>query len=273
MRVSFEQKEADPPLNLNLFLLSLAPEKVDVMAKTYKARGVVLHTLKYGESSLIAYLLTDVGGRRTYMLPGACSRRTKGNLSALFQPMFLVEFEGFEPPRGEMHRMKEVRSLLPLRNLPFDMRKSTIALFMAEVLYRLVREVEQNSPLFEFVLGAVERLDALEEGVANFHLWFLVRLSSHLGFYPGNEPTPGCCFDIPGGIFCPTEPAHGIAMNPAAAHLLGELMGLESSRLDKLMLSRSQRSEFTEAMLHFFGYHFDAIHQVRSLSTLREVFQ
>ncbi len=242
------------------------------MAGTYKARGIVLHTLKYGESALVAYLLTDEGGRRTYMLPGACSRRSKGNLAALFQPMFLLEFEGFEPPKGEMHRMKEVRSLEPLRSLPFDVRKSTISLFMAEVLYRLVREVEANGPLFDFVQQAVLQLDALEEGIANYHLWFLVQLSFHLGFYPGNEYVPGSYFDIPGGEFTPEMPFHGQAMGPAAARLLGNLMELEAGELGSLKLGRGERSEFLEAMLAFFGYHFDAIHAVRSVNILKEVF-
>ena len=63
--------------------------------KSYKGRGIVLHTLKYGDSSLVAYLLTDVGGRRSYMVQGVRSRG-RGSKLALFQPMFPVEFEGLE---------------------------------------------------------------------------------------------------------------------------------------------------------------------------------
>ena len=77
------------------------------MAGSYKARGIVLHTVKYGESSLVAYLFTDVGGRQTYMIQGVRSSRGRGNKAALFQPMFLLEFEGIEQPHAEMHRMKE----------------------------------------------------------------------------------------------------------------------------------------------------------------------
>ena len=148
------------------------------MAGSYKARGIVLHTVKYGESSLVAYLFTDVGGRQTYMIQGVRSSRGRGNKAALFQPMFLLEFEGVEQPHAEMHRMKEVRNLVPLSSVPFDVRKSTVSLFMAEVLYRLIREVEANEPLFDFICSAVQQLDRMEQGVANFHLWFLVRLSA-----------------------------------------------------------------------------------------------
>ncbi len=242
------------------------------MGGSYKARGIVLHTVKYGESSLVAYLFTDVGGRQTYMIRGVRSSRGRGNKAALFQPMFLLEFEGIRHPRAEMHSMREVRNLVPLLNVPFDLRKSTVALFMAEVLYRLIREVEPNEPLFDFLASAVQQLDRMEQGVANFHLWFLVRLSAHLGFYPGNEYRDGGWFDIPAGLFCEERPPHGACMAPSSARLLGALMRCETSELDSLRLGRTQRLEFMEAMLGFFGYHFDAIHSVQSLRILREVF-
>ena len=100
--------------------------------KTYKGRGIVLHTLKYGDTSMVAYLLTDVGGRRSYMVQGVRSRSGRGSKLALFQPMFPVEFEGLESPRQQMDRFKEVRAGFVLQSLPFDVRKSTMALFMAE---------------------------------------------------------------------------------------------------------------------------------------------
>ncbi len=136
--------------------------------RTYKARGVVLHTIKYGDSSMVAYLFTDLFGRMNYMIQGVHSSRGRGNKAALFQPMFLVEFEGIEQPQARMHRMKEVRSLTPLSSLPFDVRKSTISLFMAEGLYRLIRESEANEPLFDFVCRSVVQLDRMTEGISIF---------------------------------------------------------------------------------------------------------
>ena len=174
--------------------------------KTYKGRGIVLHTLKYGDSSMVVYLLTDVGGRRSYMVQGVRSRSGRGSKLALFQPVFPVEFEGLESPRQEMHRFREVRAGFALQSLPFDVRKSTMALFMAEVLYRLVRECEPNEPLFTFVWNSVGALDAMREGVANFHLWFLANLSRLLGYRPGNDYTPGAWFDIREGEYASVRP-------------------------------------------------------------------
>ena len=240
--------------------------------KSYKGRGIVLHTLKYGDSSLVVYLLTDVGGRRNYMVQGVRSRRGHGSKLSLFQPMFPVEFEGLESPRQQMDRFKEVRSGFPLQSLPFDVRKSTMALFMAETLYRLIRESEPNEALFEFVWNSTLALDSLEQGVSNFHLWFLANLSFLLGYRPGNDYRAGWWFDIREGLYTPTAPLHPGAMDPANAALLDRMLGLDVCELARIELNRTQRSNFLSAMLAYFGYHLEAIGSVRSVHILREVF-
>lgn len=240
--------------------------------KSYKEQGVVLHTLKYGDSGLVVYMLTRGHGRRTYMIQGVRSKRGRGNKGAVFQPMFLLEYEGLESPRAEMHRMKDVRTSVPLATIPFDVRKSTISLFMAEVLYRLIKEVEPNSPLFDFVSGCVASLDGLRDGVANFHLWFLVNLTSFLGFHPGNGYVEGGWFDIAEGIFTEDCPAHRIALAPHNARLLSLLMEAEIDNLGTLHLTGEKRAQFMDGMLVYFGYHLEAINHVRSLQILREVF-
>lgn len=240
--------------------------------KSYKALGIVLHTIKYGDSSLVAYLLTDVGGRQSYMVQGVKSGRGHGNKAALLQPMFILEFEGIQSPKAEMHRIREMRSAVPLRTIPFDVRKSTVSLFMAEMLYRLVREVEPNSPLFDFVRESVAALDEMTEGVANFHLWFMVALSRHLGFFPGNEYSALHWFDIREGLFTPTMPLHGMAFSKENSRLLGQLMETPAAEVSSIALNRVQRVDFLNSMLAYFGYHLDAVRDIRSVDILREVF-
>lgn len=240
--------------------------------RDYKAKGIVLHSVKYGDNALVLYLLTDTMGRQTYMVRGVRSSKGKGNRAALFQPMFVVEFVGITSPKMEMHRMRDVRNAIPLSTVPFDVRKSTISLFMAEVIYRLVREVESNPPLFEFITYSIKSLDRMEEGVANFHLWFLVKLSRFLGFYPGNEYREGNWFDVEQGLFTPQMPIHKYSLNSQNSRTLSLLMDVELSSLDDIKLSRKQRSSFLTELINYFAYHLDTINQVKSIEILKEVF-
>ena len=241
--------------------------------KTYKARGIVLHSLKYGESGMVVYMLTDIGGRRTYMVQGVRPLSGRGSKLALFQPMFALEFEGMESTKAEMHRFREVRNAFPMQSLPFDVRKSTIALFMAEVLYRLVRESEPNQPLFDFVWGSVGALDDMHEGVANFHLWFLANLSRMLGFSPGNSYSEGAWFDIAEGGFTLMPPrVASLALSRENARILNDLLECDVRYLSEIGLNRTQRVDFLNAMLVYYAYHLDAIHAVQSVKILKEVF-
>ena len=222
---------------------------------------------------MVVYLLTDTGGRRSYMVQGVRSRNGRGSKLALFQPMFPVEFEGLESSRQQMHRFKEVQGGFVLQSLPFDVRKSTMALFMAEVLYRLVREYDEpNQALFDFVWNCVGALDSMDEGVANFHLWFLANLSRLLGFRPGNDYTPGAWFDIREGLYSVVRPAHPGVMTQECASLLDRMLSCDVRRLGDVGLNRDRRSEFLNAMLAYFGYHLDAISTVQSVRILKEVF-
>ncbi|MBE6211085.1 MAG: DNA repair protein RecO [Rikenellaceae bacterium] len=240
--------------------------------KSYKARGIVLNTVKYGDSSMVAQLLTDVGGRCSYMVQGVRSSRGRGSKAALLQPMFAVEFEGLESSKMDMHRFRELRSGLVLQSTPFDVRKSTIALFMAEVLYRLVRESEPNEALFDFVWGSVEALDAMDEGVANFHLWFLANLSRFLGFSPAGEYSSGAMFDMKEGRFTTMPSGHSAVMDAPNAEILRDLLECDVRYLAEIGLNRRQRVEFLDEMMRYYGYHLEAVNTVRSIRILQEVF-
>lgn len=242
-----------------------------VAMKRYTARGVVLNTVKYGDRGLIVQLLTSSHGRQSYIMQGVGSRG-RGSKMALFQPMFALEFEGLESAKMELHRFGEVHSGVVLQSTPFDVKKSTIALFMAEVLHRLVKESEANEMLFDFVWGSVEALDAATEGVANFHLWFLSNLCRFLGFSPGNEYMPDAWFDIAEGHFTTSCPPSEHRMSQQNALILRDMLECDVRYLAEVGLNRHQRVDFLDALLAYYAYHLDTIHSVQSIRILQEVF-
>lgn len=240
--------------------------------KTYKARGVVLSTVKYGDSGMVVQLLTDCYGRQSYMVQGVRSSRGRGSKMALFQPLFVLSFEGLESSHSDLHKMREVQNDIVFGSIPYDIRKSTIALFMAEVLYRLIGESEANAQLFEFVYAAVEALDKIEEGVANFHLWFLANLSRHLGYFPGNNHRKGYMFDMREGLFVATQPLHDCTMNEEESEILRDLLECDLDCLGEIPLNRTQRVAMLTRLVEYYSIHLEAIRSVRSIEILQAVF-
>ena len=239
--------------------------------KRYTARGVVLGTIKYGDKGVVVQMLTSSNGRQSYMVQGLGSRRGHSKL-ALFQPLFALEFEGLESPRMQMHRLGEVHNGIVLQSTPFDIKKSTIALFMAEVLHRLVKESEANELLFDFVWGSIEALDAATEGVANFHLWFLSHLCRLLGFSPGNEYMPDAWFNIAEGLYTLQEPPREYRISQENALILRDMLECDVRYIAEIGLNRHQRVEFLSALVRYYGYHLDTINSVQSIRILQEVF-
>lgn len=239
--------------------------------KSYKSQAVVLHTLKYGESGLIVSLYSRESGRETLMLNGVRSK-TKGNRAALLQPMFLVDYEASEVPHGRMHRLKDIVSALPVV-AEFDMRRSALSMFIAEVVYRLVKEEVANEDMYRFLAQTSCWLREMGEGVENLHLWFMVRLSVFMGFCPEDNWFEESFFDVCQGRFVVLPPMHKMYFDRDNSELLNRLMRVSTTeQLADIALSRARRREFLENMLTFIGYHNEGMGTVRSIEVLREIF-
>ncbi len=97
-----------------------------------KTLGIVLHTLKYKDTSLIADIYTEVAGRASFMVSIPRSRKAAVK-SVLFQPLALVELEADFRPNATIYKVKEAKSLYPFATLPYDPYKSAIALFLVGI--------------------------------------------------------------------------------------------------------------------------------------------
>ncbi|MDR0414871.1 MAG: DNA repair protein RecO [Prevotellaceae bacterium] len=238
-----------------------------------KLRGIVLHSIKYGESSVIAYIYTDLHGRQTYMVNGVRGAKQRRR-SSLIQPLFLLDIEAYpERRRGSMCRMKEFCASVPLQSLPFDVHKNVIALFIGEVLYKLIREEEQNEALFDFLHRHILLLDEMEHGVVGFHLYFLAQLARHLGFFPGNAYSEEYSyFDMKNGVFVPFAPQHGVFMDKPTSALLGEFIGATFNDLQHMRASREHRNMLMHKLLDYYCSHLGMANPIRSLAVLEEVF-
>ena len=112
-----------------------------------KTQGIVLHSLKYKDTSIIVDIYTEVSGRASFLVPVSRSRKAAVK-SVLFQPLSLVELEADFRPNTTIYKVKEAKSFYPFTSIPYDPYKSAIALFLSEFLYRALREEAENRPLF-----------------------------------------------------------------------------------------------------------------------------
>ncbi len=237
-----------------------------------KTRGIVLRSVRFGESSLIVDVLTKSSGRVSFMVH--IPKTSKGKIKKqYFQPMTLLDFEYDFRQRSNLQRIKDVRVSLPYSSIPIDPAKSCISLFLSEFIYYATRNEQENPTLFTYISTSLEWLDNAYEDFANFHLVFMMRLGKFLGFHPFLEDfTPGCFFDLRNGCFTLSMPLHTDFLNAADAGYLYNLMRMNFDTMKLFKLSHDDRNRITEIVLRYYKLHLPNMPELQSFDILREVF-
>ena len=237
-----------------------------------KTRGIVLRSVRFGESSLIVDVLTKSSGRVSFMVH--IPKTSKGKIKKqYFQPMTLLDFEYDFRQRSNLQRIKDVRVSLPYSSIPIDPAKSCISLFLSEFIYYATRNEQENPTLFTYRSTSLEWLDNAYEDFANFHLVFMMRLGKFLGFHPFLEDfTPGCFFDLRNGCFTLSMPLHTDFLNAADAGHLYNLMRMNFDTMKLFKLSHDDRNRITEIVLRYYKLHLPNMPELQSFDILREVF-
>ena len=214
----------------------------------HRTQLIILNTTKVGERSLVLHTLSDEWGRRSFI-----TSLRKGSGMALFQPMSIVDAEVMENPRSDLWRVRSLSAGHPLTGIRTSPEKNAIILFMAEVLYRTVREGANEGDLFVWCERAILTLDSLEGDFANYHLRFLLEFAAALGFSPSLED-----------------------LMPFAGEYLAQLRALLQADFGACMLvplSGATRTEIARILLKYLGFHTETRIEVRSLRVLQELFR
>lgn len=235
--------------------------------------GIVLHFIKYGESSVIATIYTRDFGRQSYMINAARSKKSK-NKAGLLQPLFLVDIVAYQKQTRHLHHIKEIKSNKAYQNIPFDIIKSTLVIFLAEMLYKSINEHEKYHEMYDFMKNSLQFFDLMETGASNFHLWFLLRLTEYLGFLPDLTSVDyQGWFDMKKGAVVYSQPSHPFFANKAATQNLTTISTLRISDLQDFKINREMRDTMISVLTDYYQLHFDNLGEIKSLGVLREVFK
>ena len=238
----------------------------------HKTRGIVLHSIPYNEKYAIIYMYTEAFGRASYLV--SRMRGKRGGLSkALFAPLTVWELEVDHRPKRDLHRIKEAHVCFPLTAVAGDPVKSMVALFLSEVLFRVVREQEPDLRLFQYLYESIHLLEYADKGIANFHLVFLLGLLQPLGIFPSVESYhPGDYFDMLNGLFTDALPLHSHFLNETDSAAFVRLLRIGFENMALFGFSRQDRHAIIQHILTYYRLHLPDFHEIISLSILQSLF-
>ncbi len=238
-----------------------------------KMEGIVLQALRYGDTSLIVKVFTRNHGLQSYMVKGALNRGSKTR-AALFQNMNIIQFVETGQPKGNaLNYLKDVQLSWFYQSIPNVLKKSTILLYISELLSKTLIEQEQNEALYDFIVRSMQWLDLREQDYANFPLFFTLELTRHLGFYPQPNHQAGFCFDMMEGSFAHDEPLHPYYFDAETAVLLSKLLDLGIEETCNLPLRVNQRRQLLDGLIVFMRIHAPVMKELHSHAVLKSVLE
>jgi DNA repair protein RecO (recombination protein O) len=151
------------------------------MSAVLQATGIVVRSIRHGETSLILTVFTREKGRVGLMAKGARSKAKIGAAAglALFTE---AQFVYYHKAGRDLQLLKEWSILSPHLGLREDFDRVTVASAVAELLSRTMKDDDPHPELYD---AAVETLASLDERPASPlpFLWaFELNLFRELGF-------------------------------------------------------------------------------------------
>ena len=241
----------------------------------HTTKGIVLRTIKYGETSVIVSIFTELFGVQSYLVNGVrSSSKSAQGKAGMYTPGAILEMAVYHNDLKNLQRIKEARWSYLYKEVFFDVKKNAVCLFLVELLQKCLKQPEPLPDLFYFSEDVLTELDtAAPNETANIPLFAALHISSFLGHrITDNYSTLNPYLDLKEGQFFPEPPVHGGYVPPPYSEVIAEFLRTrQPAELNDLLLNREQRNVLMRAVLDFYVLHQVDFGTMRSLEVLQAV--
>lgn len=239
----------------------------------YSTKGIVLRTIKYGETSVIASVFTELFGIQSYMVNGVRTA-AKTSKAHLFQPASMLEMEVYHNELKNLQRIKDLKWSVLYKNIFADITKYSVALFMVELLHKNLKQPETNEGLFYFCEDAFLHLDVADKEVtANFPIYFSFQVAQILGFrLLDNYSEEKKLFNINEGSFSQEKTAAENQLSVELSFHISQLLKvIHPDDLKEIKINRNIRIEILKNLESYYAWHVSEFGSFKTLNVLSEI--
>lgn len=233
------------------------------------SKAIVFQTVKFQDNHLIVKCFTEIDGLKSYFVRGVLGSKKGQSKRAMFQPLSLLEIEAQHKNKGQLEYFKEVKLAYPYQTIPFDVQKSSILLFLSEVLHQSIKETENPNPtLFQYIYTQLCWFDQTDS-FSHFHLTFLLQLTKYLGFYPSEENLQNPYFEMIEGVFITEETLSCLTLKHT--NLVKKLLETPAQITHKTF-SNAEKKWLLHFLMEYYALHSEGFYKPKSLEILAEVY-
>lgn len=231
-----------------------------------KTKGIVLHQIKYDDKKRIVTIYTEKYGRISVIVSN-----TKKLSINLFRAFNVLDLNLINRTNSNLYRIADAGVHINYKTIPYSVEKSSIAIFLSEVLYKILNEESSNPDLFNFILNSIAILDELDDNSSSFHLVFLIKLSKYFGFFPYESNSPNeTIFDLIDGFFTDKIPTHKNYLMNKQTENFKILLNAEYN--ESLNISKTEKAELLNNVLIYFKIHHESLKEIKSHEVFKEIF-
>ncbi len=246
------------------------------MNSIHKTKGIVVKTVKYGDTSIIATIYTELFGIQSYIVKGIRKPTKKGsNNSSYFLPAAILDLQVYHNELKHLQFIKEYQWAKLYNTIYFDVIKNAVAMFCIELLQHSIKQPENNPELFYFIEESLLTLDATNDNtiIANFPLFFAAKLAEHSGLgIQNNYSEIHNILDLQQGFFISELPAHTYFAEKNIAQITSQILSINNiQQLENLKLNQNIRRQLIDSLIQYFALHITQFTTMRSIEILREV--
>lgn len=242
------------------------------MYMIHQTKGIVLHRIKYSDSSIIANVYTEKLGLQSYIIYASKSKNSKIKIN-LLQPFYILDMQVYHKETGNLQKIKEFSLASHFHSISSDIKKNTVSLFLSEILNKVLKESDADKHLFSFLQSSITILDLTTNSIANFHIVFLIKLCKFLGIEPDSNFSPvKQVFDMKAGKFITGRPAHPYYFSQELSNYFQKMISLSINNTHSLKPEKKKTTELLYKILDYYKIHLDTPKKINSLPILREVF-
>jgi DNA repair protein RecO (recombination protein O) len=237
----------------------------------HNTRGIALHVTKFSETSSVVKIYTELFGLQSYLIKGIRKQHARIK-PGLFQPLTLLDLVVYHKEKQSLQSLKDAQYSHPYQTIPFDIRKSSIVLFIDELIYKTIHEEEPHPELFSFIYDTCLQLDSAGENVASFHLAFAFHLTRYLGCMPQmNYSVRNNILNLREGIFQETIPGHPDYLDAGISEIVFNLLLIPETSFALPQYPAMIRDRILEAVLQYYRLHVPGFREMQSHHVLHAV--
>ena len=231
-----------------------------------KSEAIVLKTVDYSESSIIATLFTKEKGKVAVIAKGA--RKPKNKFAAFLVVGQLLEVVFYSKESRSVQTLSDVSYIEKLHSFRVDIEKMAIMMTTTEFTNQVLHDNEINTDLFGFLKRMLVWVDKQDDVPPQLFPYLQLRIAEYIGIgvqYMDDDNSDDGYLNISSGLLSPNkEDEHAERLSPSQFDFMKKSLNSANASVLRIVMDPNELKKLIQILDKYFIYHVEGMKPRRS---------